>query len=160
MKKRSGFTLVELLIVLVIAVIVMAVVVTKMKSYSSVKLYNVARRLSADMQYAQSLAESTQKTYRITFYPPTDNYMVTLGTGTAVPDQLTKKPMIRDFTKSSEFKNINIQLAEFPEGTEYVEFNPMGVVSHSGRIVLSYETESYEIYVDTYMGHVTLTKLP
>lgn len=160
MKKTSGLTLLELLVVIVLVAILSAVAITRFKSYYSVQLYNAARRLTSDIQYTQNLAETTQHNHRVTFYPALDKYEVTEGTGTVVIDPVTRKPMARDFVNSTEFKNIDILLAEFPAGTEYVEFNPLGVPSSGGRVRFSYRGDTYEIDVANQTGHVTLTKVP
>jgi len=162
MKKSPGITLVELLVIFVVVGILSAIVVTRFKSYYSVQLYNAARLLTSDIKYAQNTAEITQLNHRVTFSPALDKYVVTLGTTTALVDPVTRKPMERDFTRSKEFKNIDIQLAEFPAGggTDYVEFNPLGVPSSGGRVVLEYKGEVYEITVSTWTGYVNLNKIP
>ena len=123
------------------------------------RLYNASRRLVSDIEYTQNLAEISQNSHRILFYPAIDKYSVFEGTTTIVADPVNQKPMVRDFALSSEFKNVDIEFAEFPAGTEYVEFNPIGVPTSGGTVRLSYDGETYEIYVEDNTGNVTLQKI-
>ncbi len=159
MREKYGFTLLELLGVILLGSILLLVVITRVKSYFTPRLYNAARRLVSDIQWTQNLAEIIQDNHRIIFYPSLDKYCVYRGTTTIVNDPLSHKPMVRDFTISKEFKNVDIELAEFPVGTEYLEFNPLGVPSSGGRVTLSYDNELYEINVENNTGAVTLQKI-
>ena len=159
MRNRHGFTLLELLGVILVGSVLLVIVITKAKSYFAPRLYNAARRLVSDIEWTQNLAEIIQDNHRIIFYPALDKYCVYRETTTIVNDPLSHKPLVRDFTISKEFKNIDIELAEFPVGTEYLEFNPLGVPSSGGRVRLSYDSELYEINVENNTGVVTLQKI-
>jgi len=60
---RSGFTLIELIMVMVIAVILAAVVAVRWSPFDTIKLNSATRKVAADIRYAQKVAISTQATY-------------------------------------------------------------------------------------------------
>ncbi len=165
MKKKHfkhGFTLLELLIVIVIIGVIASVSIPKIKQYFNFKTYNAARILVSDIHYAQTLSETTQINHGIMFYPDEDRYIVYEGTVTLPAlEPHSKKPMIRDFKSSQEFGNIDIISAEFPVGapTTYLEFNPMGIPTDGGKVIVSYDSEMYEIEIIFHTGKVVLQKL-
>lgn len=165
MKKKHfkhGFSLLELLIVIVVIGIIASVSIPKLKQYFNFKTYNAARILVSDIHYAQTLAETTQINHGIMFYPDEDKYIVYEGTVTLpASEPHSKKPMIRDFKSSHEFSNVDIISAEFPVGapTRSVEFNPMGIPIDAGKIIISYDNEIYEIEIIFHTGKVLLQKL-
>lgn len=159
MKKHPGLTFIEIIISIFMAAVLLAFFMTMSRSFYAPRLYNAARRLVTDIEYTQNLAETTQKNHRIVFEPVPDRYTVYEGATTIIGDPVKKKPMIRDFAVSKEFKNVDIQLAEFPIGTEYLEFNPIGVPSSGGRVRLAFDSEIYEINVEDNTGNATLQKI-
>jgi prepilin-type N-terminal cleavage/methylation domain-containing protein len=65
--RRGGFTLIETVIVMVIAVILAAVVAVRWSPFDSIKLYNATRKVAADIRYSQKLAISSQTRAAILF---------------------------------------------------------------------------------------------
>jgi prepilin-type N-terminal cleavage/methylation domain-containing protein len=63
---KKGFTLVELVMVIVVVIILSAVAMTRW-NYDPVRLSNAARKVAADIRYAQKLAITTQARSGITF---------------------------------------------------------------------------------------------
>ena len=58
---EKGFTLIETVIVMVIAAILAAVVAVRWDPFDAIKLYNATRKVVADIRYAQKVAISTQQ---------------------------------------------------------------------------------------------------
>mgnify|MGYP001561135472 CR=1 FL=1 len=59
--RKSGFTLIETIIVMVIMAILAAVVAVRWSPFDTIKLNNATRKVAADIRYAQKLAISTQQ---------------------------------------------------------------------------------------------------
>jgi prepilin-type N-terminal cleavage/methylation domain-containing protein len=73
---RSGFTLVEILAVVVILGIAAAVVVPQLGDRGDLKAKAGARMVVADLLYAQNMAIATQRYYYVTFDRAADKYTV------------------------------------------------------------------------------------
>jgi len=59
--RRGGFTLIETIIVMVIAVILAAVVAVRWSPFDTIKLNSATRKVAADIRYSQKLAISSQQ---------------------------------------------------------------------------------------------------
>ncbi|MFH1783797.1 MAG: prepilin-type N-terminal cleavage/methylation domain-containing protein [bacterium] len=159
MKKRQGLTFIEIVISIFIAAVLLAFLTTTFRTFFAPRLYNAVRRVKSDIEYTQNLAETTQIPHSIVFDPSLNRYTVYQGTTTIIPDPVRKKPMIRDFINSREFQNVDIELAEFPIGTEHLDFNDDGVPLSGGRVHMAFESERYEINIEDNTGNVTIQKL-
>ena len=87
----KGFTLVELVMVLVLIGIIAVVVTPKLGSVSSTKAPALADKLRADIRYAQNLAMTTSQRHRVYINtapgPTPDGYaVVNVATGLVVQD--------------------------------------------------------------------------
>jgi len=70
LRAMRGFSLVELMIVLIVAGILVAITVPTIVGFQhSAQLSGTANTLASDMRYARSLASSQGTTYQITFAP-------------------------------------------------------------------------------------------
>lgn len=73
---RAGFTLVEILGVVVILGIASAVILPQLGSRDDQKATAAARVIMADLMYAQNRAITKQKTHYVQFTPATHNYRI------------------------------------------------------------------------------------
>ena len=64
---KTGFTLMETIMVMVIAVILAAVVAVRWSPFDTIKLNSATRKVAADIRYAQKVAISTQTRAAILF---------------------------------------------------------------------------------------------
>lgn len=154
----KGFSLVELLIIIGIVSFLSIIMVMNIRGVMTHRVKVASRRLVSDIAYVKKMAEATQTVAGIYFYPVEEKYVVYQTTFTAVAsDPVSKKPMVRDFT-IGEFSRVNIVSAAFPVGTEYLEFDPLGRNSIGGRVVLSYDNETYYVDVEPNTGRASYTK--
>jgi general secretion pathway protein H len=66
-KSQSGFTLIELILVLVIVGFIISLVAPAITSTTGLKLRTAAKRIAAGLRYARSQAVTTGNVYQITF---------------------------------------------------------------------------------------------
>ena len=76
-RNEKGFTIVELIIVIVIAGIMAAIAIPKMNEVSEVDIYTAARQVKSEIRYAQELAMSKYTTVTITFNAGAGTYAIT-----------------------------------------------------------------------------------
>lgn len=86
MEKKSGFTLIELIIVIVIMAVVSAYVVARWPG-TNINLNAQAQQLASAVRYTQSLALSQGQRYRLNL--TSSSYSITTTGGTAVADLVT-----------------------------------------------------------------------
>ena len=67
--RSGGFTLAEILLVVLIIAIAAMIAVPMMGSMDSVQIRSAANMIAADLEYAKSMAISRQKNYSVVFNP-------------------------------------------------------------------------------------------
>jgi len=160
----SGFTLPELIIIISILGILSWLAYPKVVAMDEIKLDAAARRMAADLRYAQSLAMSKRVIHGLLFEPSLGRYTVFAPTsGSPITDPADRaRPMRVDYTSRSEFKGVLIQSAAFGS-TPGVTFDYFGVprdtagvdLTSDGRVVLSYQGVTDTVLVAPQTGMVT-----
>jgi Tfp pilus assembly protein FimT len=74
--KKSGFTLIEFVLVIVLLFIISAVAVPRLSIIQGVRVNAAVRSIVSDIRYAQSLAISTQKDHRVVFTSAGNSYTI------------------------------------------------------------------------------------
>ena len=122
---RRGFTLIELVMVIVLLGILAAFIAPSMGNLTATKSGSFAGKLRADIRYAQDLAMARNQRVRVTF--AANNYSITIA-GVPIADPGTGKtyPLtlgVGDYA--------GISLANTFNGS-YVEFDSLGAPYDSG----------------------------
>ncbi len=158
-----GFTLTELIVIMSILGILSWLAFPKMSAMDEIKLDTAARRMAADLRYAQSLAISKRVIHGILFNPALEKYTVFAPTtGTPITDPADRaRTMVVDYTTRTEFKGVLIQSATFGT-TPGVSFDYFGVprdtagvdLAATGLVVLSYQGMNDTVFVAPQTGMV------
>ena len=94
---ESGFSIIELLIVMVIIGVVSAIAVPRFADAGSGRRLSAASRtLVADIEHMKLIARSSSNTHIIKFYPEADMYIIVEGTDV----QRESVVLVRDFSGS------------------------------------------------------------
>ena len=94
---RRGFTLVEILTVVLILGIASAIIAPQVGSRSDLKARAAARVLIADLLYAQNMAVAQQQPYYVKFDADAEEYRVLSGAGPAAgADVLINNPVSKE----------------------------------------------------------------
>ena len=165
LRAHGGFTLTELIVILAIVGTLAWLAYPKMAAIDEIKLDAAARRLSADLRYAQGLAISRRVMHGILFEPPQGRYTVFAPTAASpiVDPADRERPLRVDYTSRTEFKGVAITSATFGT-TPGVTFDYFGVprdtagtdLVATGRVILSYQGASDTIDVAPQTGMVTI----
>ena len=142
-RSRAGFTLIELVIVMVIVSTVGAIAIPRYgRAVAHYRLSSSLNRVVADINAARSLAMATSKTQTITFSAFSNTYTVT-GL-----KSLENNPSIYTTNLSAEPYNANITFVSFGFLQQTVSFDAYGTPDNSGTIQLICGGVTKGIWVD------------
>ena len=133
---KGGFTLIETIMVMVIAVILAAVIFMRWDT-STVKLNNATRKVAADIRYTQKLAISTQTRAAIYFntngYEVYQNYASIRAQSPGDPCSTgSSNNFIVDFNDSSRCDGYSgVTITSLPD-TNPIAFDSFGMPVNSG----------------------------
>ncbi len=114
----GGFTLVEILTVLVIIGIASAVVIPQIGSRDDLRAAAAARILVADLIYAQNVAIAKQQTTYVRFSTASNNYkllsVANSGGDTVMSHPMTQQSYVQQFGSTSKgLETVSVQSADF-----------------------------------------------
>ena len=141
-KNEKGFTIIELIIVIVIAGILSAIAIPKISSISDVDLYATARQVKSDIRFAQQLAMSKFMKTTITFAGGADTYTISDSGGVIGNGNKSLPPNSR---------------ATFGANYSY-QFNSTGAPSATNgwTVVISSGAQSEQVVVSNVTGRATI----
>lgn len=122
----SGFTLVELLIVIVIIAIAALTAIPMMSSAASVQIRSAANMIAADLEYAKSMAISRAQYFSVVFDKNTESYWIEDQSGNVLPHPVKKGfDYVIDFQNDGRLNKVDIADVDF-DGTNEVKFDYLG----------------------------------
>ncbi len=122
----GGFTLVELLIVIAIIMIAALTAIPMMSSAASVQIRSAANMLTADLEYAKSMAISRAQYFSVVFDKNTESYWIEDQNGTVIPHPVKKGfDYVIDFQNDSRLNKVDIVDVDF-DATSEVKFDYLG----------------------------------
>ncbi|GAB4109340.1 MAG: hypothetical protein Kow00105_18040 [Phycisphaeraceae bacterium] len=161
--RRTGYTLVEVLIVVVILGLAAAVVVPHMLSAGTLGIQAAARIIVADILYAQNDAIAQQRTRRVVFDPNSESYSLQDENGAILTARWkggAANNYIVDFTTDNRFQGVEIVSADFGGATPTVlEFDALGAPLNGGTVEIEFQGLRYRVTVAAFTGRVTVQQL-
>lgn len=168
-KKRlfKGFTLVEIIIVVVILGIAAALVIPSISNAADMQVRSAANRIAADLDYAKNLAITYQSAYSVVFDVSGESYKIQDHIGDPVKNPLTgQSSFIVDFSADSRLSRVNIAVANFdPDSNPSITFDYLGSPHsgtvegnplNSGQITLQADNFSLTVDVEPVTGYITI----
>ena len=124
--RRGGFTLVELLIVIAIISIAALTAIPMMSSAASMQIRSAANMLTADLEYAKSMAISRAQIYSVVFDAGADSYRIEDKDGNPLLHPVKKGFFYEiDFQNDGRLNKVDIISVDF-DSTSKVTFDYLG----------------------------------
>ncbi|MCX5635258.1 MAG: GspH/FimT family pseudopilin [Planctomycetota bacterium] len=161
-----GFTLVEVIIVVVILSIAAMMAIPMMSSAGSVQIRSAADAIAADLEYARSMAISRQQNYGIIFNPDNDKYDVVDQSDAVVPHPVKRGfPYTINFRSDSRLNKVDLVTADFGGSiANKIYFDYLGSPLksdfsqlNSGTIVLQGGGSTITITVEPVTGFISIS---
>ncbi len=156
--RRRGFTLAELILVMVILALAAALVIPQAISTSSMTAQAAARLIMADLEYAQSQAILAQAAVTVSFDLPGNSYTVSNASGTLV-HPITKKAYVVDLDTQRGLEGATLETVSF-DGAQQVSFDSLGAPDLAGTVTLSAGPHRYRVTVAAVSGRVSVEVVP
>ncbi len=151
-RSRTGFTLVEMIVVLVILAVAATIIVPYAAGTTSFQASAAARLIMSDLEYAQNQAITTQTPVLVTFSVPGNSYTVSNASGTLI-HPISKQAYVVDFDTSDGFKNVSVSSADFG-GSSVVTFDALGSPDNAGTVAVVAGSHTYTVTVAAVSGRV------
>jgi len=154
-----GFTLIEILIVIVILAIAAMTAIPMMGSAASVQIRSAGNMIAADLEYAKSLAISKGQNFWVVFDEGAESYSIegldTVGNRITIPHPVKKGfPYVIDF-QDEGLGRVEIADADFVGASE-VKFDYLGSPDKGGTVHLQAGTMSATVSVEPVTGYITV----
>jgi len=162
---ENGFTIIELIVVMVILVIASLVAVPMFSSAADMQLRAASNMRAADLEYAKNLAIARQQNHSVVFDTTSNAYHVEVITetgGDIIPHPITGKLSV-SFPTTSSLSQVTIDSTDFDNDT--ITFNYLGspfsgsgtgTPLNSGQINLQGGTFTMTVTVEPVTGYVTI----
>jgi type II secretion system protein H len=165
MRKTSrGFTLIEILIVVVIMAIAAMLAVPLFSSAGDIQLQAAADLIAADLEYAKSMSITKGQSYSVLFNKTTESYSVREPDGTIAPHPVNIGSNYEvNFATDGRLNQVDIYDVSF-DGDSEVKFDSIGSalnasggsLSSNGTIILHADGETKTIRVRRQTGYISI----
>ncbi|HLB72575.1 MAG TPA: GspH/FimT family protein [Sedimentisphaerales bacterium] len=152
-----GFTIIEILIVVVILAIAAMTAIPMMSSAGSVQVRSVSNMIAADLEYAKSLAITKGQDFTVVFDTSGDSYSIKDQIGTTIWHPVKKEPFYYVIDLQAEgLDRVDITGADFG-GSPEVTFNYLGSPDNGGTVSVQGGGRTVIISVEAVTGYITVT---
>lgn len=154
---HSGFTLVEIIIVVVILSIVALTAVPMMSSAASIQIRSAVNMIAADIEYARSMAISKGQYYSVRFDKDADSYQIEDQSSTVIQHPVkTGSKYIVNFRTESRLSRVDITSVTF--SGQIVTFDCLGSPNNTstGSVTLQAGGVTATVNIEPVTGFVSI----
>jgi prepilin-type N-terminal cleavage/methylation domain-containing protein len=161
----AGFTLVEIIIVVLVLAIAAAIVIPNIGSANDSQATAAAAILQSDLEVARSMAMTTQAPHSVVFSSDRQSYKVVANYGggaytaaTAISDPVKKGKLYEvRLSGLNGMSHVSVTSANFG-GQPYVTFLSLGQPTAGGSVVMQVGGITMTVAVETLTGIVSVTR--
>ncbi len=152
----SGFSLIEILIVVMIIAIAAAMAIPMMSSAGGIQVRSAANMVAADLEYAKSMAISRSQNFSVVFDKSEESYSVEDQDNSVIAHPVKKGfDYVIDFRSDSRLDKVDITDVDF-NLEEAVEFDYLGSPVNGGVITLQADGTTVTIIVEAVTGFISI----
>jgi len=167
-KRFFGFTLIEIIIVVAILAIAALLAIPMLSTAADTQLRSAANMIAADLEYARSMAISTQQKYSVVFSSTNESYEVRDSVGNVIDNPINAgSPLSIVFPNDSRLSRVVVVSADFDGDTdEAVTFDYLGspysglppddTPLSSGEIHLQADSFKMRVEIEQVTGYITI----
>jgi len=160
-----GFTLVEIIIVVVILAISAMMAIPMMSSAAGTQIRAAASAIAADLEYARSMAITRQQSYTVAFDCSSESYEIRDSSGAVIEHPVRKGLDYRvSFQNDRRLNMVDIVSVDF-NGTTQVKFDYLGSPYdagnnplNSGTINLQAGNANVTVSVEPVTGYISVSQ--
>jgi prepilin-type N-terminal cleavage/methylation domain-containing protein len=150
----GGFTVIELLIVVVILAIAALTAIPMMSSAASMQIRSAANLIMADLEYAKSMAITRGQNYSVVFDVAADSYQIEDQDNNVISHPVKKGfPYIVRFPNESRLNRVNVTNVDFSDAT--VTFDCLGSPNSGGMVSLQAGDMTATVTVEPVTGFIS-----
>jgi len=161
---RDGFTLVEIIMVVIILSIAAMIAIPFAVSGSGTQLKSAANIIAADLEYAKSMAISRAKKYSVVFDTADESYRIEDVNGTIINHPVKKGfPYEVNFAADGRLNRVDISAVNFDTAAT-VKFDYLGSPYNStnnplneGSVTLTAAGAAITVNVEPVTGYITIS---
>jgi prepilin-type N-terminal cleavage/methylation domain-containing protein len=153
--RRAGFTLLELLVVLVLISTVAAVAIPAYFARSEVTLENAAILFAKDLRAAQSRSAFVGEETVVELFADGDGYRVVDALGSPVDNPRNELPFERRYSIDAVFRGVTIAAAKAPADRR-LSFSARGEPSGQFEVVLRFGEDQRTVCMDPPFGELRI----
>lgn len=161
---RSGFSLIEIIVVVVVMALAAMIAVPMMSSAGSFQIQSAANMITADIEYAKNLAIGKGQAFSVVFDTDTDRYWIEDQDGSIIEHPVKKGfNYLRDFRNDGRLNKVDLYKVSFDLTSEirfdYLgsPYNGSGSALTDGTISLLADGSSVVINVEPVTGYTSIT---
>ncbi len=153
---RGGFTIIEILIVVVILAIAAMTAIPMISSAGSIQVRSAANMIAADLEYAKSLAITKGQHFSVVFDTSADSYRIADQVGATI-----LHPVKKGFDYVIDLQDVGLGKADITGaafgGSPHVEFDYLGSPDNGGTVTVQGGGMTLTISVEAVTGYITVT---
>lgn len=150
-----GFTLVEIIIVVVILSIAAVMIVPMMSSAGSMQIPSAANMIAADLEYAKSMAITEGQNFSVVFDTTAESYSIKDPNGTTIKHPVKKGfDYVENFSTDRQLGKVKITAVSFATGK--VVFDALGSPDNGGSVTIQADNMTATINVEAITGFISI----
>ncbi|MCD4831221.1 MAG: GspH/FimT family protein [Anaerohalosphaeraceae bacterium] len=154
--RHKGFTLIEIIIVVVILAIISLVAVPMFSSAASSQVRAAANMIVSDIEYAKSMAITSGVNYSVVFDTTAESYKIVDANSNVIAHPVRIGSDYEfNFAGDSRLSEVDIQSVDF-DSLSFVKFNYLGSPDDGGTVTLAAGDYTMVINVENVTGYVSI----